>query len=263
MIEAALGAGRILKQARIDGPAWIHEKGQNDFVTAADKACEEHILARLAMNYPHIPMLAEEGSGTASGEEGLFWCVDPLDGTNNFVHGLPVYCVSIGLIQDGKPYLGVVYDPVHDDLFTWGQGLEARLNARPIRVSGRTTPEGAFVATGFPFKEMEHLDDYIEGFRKIAMATAGIRRCGAAAIDLCWTACGRFDAFWERGLWPWDVAAGAAILRSAGGELTDFSGRDGFLFGRTLIAGATPELCLALKEMLGPAPADKGGEGRK
>jgi myo-inositol-1(or 4)-monophosphatase len=252
MVEAALGAGRILKQARLDGPAWVEEKGENDFVTAADKACEEHILTRLAMNYPHIPMLAEEGSGGASGREGLFWCVDPLDGTNNFVHGLPVYCVSIGLIQDGRPHLGVVYDPVHDELFTGGQDQEARMNTRPICTSRRRSLDGAFVATGFPFKEMVHLDQYIEGFRKIAMATAGIRRCGAAAIDLCWTACGRFDGFWERGLWPWDTAAAAAILRAAGGELTDFSGGDSFLFGRTVVAGATPEFCTALRGLVQP-----------
>ena len=195
-------------------------------------------------------MLAEEGSGSASGREGLFWCVDPLDGTNNFVHGLPVYCTSIGLIRDGRPHLGVVYDPVHDELFTGGEGEEARLNGAPIRTSGRTGLDGAFVATGFPFKEMEHLETYIVGFRKIALETAGVRRCGAAAVDLCWTACGRFDGFWERGLWPWDTAAGAAILRAAGGHLTDYSGGDGFLFGRTVVAGATPALCDALRACL-------------
>ena len=250
MIEAALGAGRILKRARLEGPEWVKEKGKNDFVTAADKACEALILKKLYMNYPQIPMLAEEGTGTASGEEGLFWCVDPLDGTNNFVHGIPAYCVSIGLIQDGRPYLGVVYDPVHDEVFTGGVEHEARMNSRPIRTSGRRALDGAFVATGFPFKEMDNLEEYIGGFRKIAVATAGIRRCGAAALDLCWTACGRFDGFWERGLWPWDTAAGAAILRAAGGEITDFSGGDGFLFGRTVIAGATRDMCTALRTQI-------------
>lgn len=251
MIDAALGAGRILKKARVDGPAWVREKGANDYVTAADKACEELILQKLSLSYPHIPMLAEEGSGGASGEEGLFWCVDPLDGTNNFVHGVPVYCVSIGLIHDGRPHLGVVYDPVHDEIFTGGEGLEAKLNTKVVRTSGRTALDGAFVATGFPFKEMEHLEAYIAGFRRIAAATAGVRRCGAAAIDLCWTACGRFDGFWERGLWPWDTAAGAAILRSAGGELVDFSGGDDFLFGRTVVAGATREFCENLRRLIG------------
>lgn len=250
MVDAAFGAGRILKQARIEGPEWVHEKGKNDFVTAADKACEALIFEKLAMSYPHIPMLAEEGSGTASGKEGLFWCVDPLDGTNNFVHGLPVYCVSIGLIQDGKPFLGVVYDPVHDDLFTGGEGRGAQLNGRPVATSGRTALDGAFLATGFPFKELDNLCEYMKGFERVVQATGGLRRCGAAALDLCWTACGRFDGFWERGLWPWDTAAGAAILRAAGGELTDFSGGDGFLFGRTVVAGATPELCAALGAML-------------
>jgi len=250
MVEAALGAGRILKRARLEGIEWVQEKGKNDFVTAADKACEALIQKKLYMNFPHIPMLAEEGTGTASGEEGLFWCVDPLDGTNNFVHGIPAYCVSIGLIQDGRPHLGVVYDPVHDEVFTGGVGHEARMNSRPIRTSGRRELDGAFVATGFPFKEMDNLEEYIGGFRKIAVATAGIRRCGAAALDLCWTACGRFDGFWERGLWPWDTAAGAAILRSAGGELTDFSGGDDFLFGRTVVAAATPKLCTGLRALI-------------
>jgi myo-inositol-1(or 4)-monophosphatase len=250
MVDAALGAGRILKQARLSGPEGIEEKGKNDYVTAADKACEALILQKLSLSYPHVPMLAEEGSGGASGLEGLFWCVDPLDGTNNFVHGVPVYCVSIGLIRDGKPWLGVVYDPVHDELFTGGEGREALLNTRPVRTSGRQALDGAFLATGFPFKEMEHLERYLVGFRRIAMATAGVRRCGAAALDLCWTACGRFDGFWERGLYPWDTAAGAAILRSAGGALTDFSGGDAFLFGRTAVAGATPEICAALRSLL-------------
>lgn len=249
MVDAAFGAGRILKEARRAGPEWVRQKGANDYVTAADKACEEHILGKLALAFPDIPMLAEEGSGSATGAEGRFWCVDPLDGTNNFVHGVPAYCVSIGLVEAGRPVLGVVYDPVHDELFTGAPGA-ALLNGAPIRTSGRTTLEGAFVATGFPFKELDHLDDYVAGFRRMAAATGGIRRCGAAALDLCWTACGRFDGFWERGLWPWDTAAGAAILRAAGGELTDFEGGDGFLFGRTVIAGASPQLCQALRDMI-------------
>jgi len=250
MEEAALGAGRILKEARRVGPEWVRAKGQNDYVTAADQACEKHIQARLARAFPEIPMLAEEGSGDATGREGQFWCVDPLDGTNNFVHGVPVYCVSIGLIRDGRPSLGVVVDPVHDELFTGGDGEPAKLNGAPIRTSGRTSLEGAFVATGFPFKELDHLAEYVDGFVRVAGATGGIRRCGAAALDLCWTSCGRFDGFWERGLWPWDTAAGAAILRAAGGELTDFDGGDGFLFGRTVVAGATADFCRLLRDLI-------------
>ncbi len=250
MVRAALGAGGILKEARREGPAWVRTKGQNDYVTAADKACEHHIHEVLRGVFPEVPMLAEEGSGSATGREGLFWCVDPLDGTNNFVHEVPVYCVSVGLIRDGRPSLGVVYDPVHDELFTGGDGEPATLNSNPIRTSGLTALEGAFVATGFPFKELDHLTQYVEGFTRVSGATGGIRRCGAAALDLCWTACGRFDGFWERGLWPWDTAAGAAILRAAGGELTDFEGGDDFLFGRTVVAGATPEFCRLLRDLI-------------
>jgi myo-inositol-1(or 4)-monophosphatase len=201
--------------------------------------------------FPDVPLLAEEGSGDASGREGRFWCVDPLDGTNNFVHGVPVYCVSIGLIEEGYPVLGVVFDPVHDELFAGGEDIPATLNGKPIRTSGREEPAGAFVATGFPFKEMEHMETYTEGFKRVGRTVGGIRRCGAAALDLVWTACGRYDGFWERGLWPWDVAAGAAILISAGGECLDFEGGDEFLFGRTIAAGATPAFAENLRSLVG------------
>ena len=250
MVAAAQAAGRILKEARAQGPAWIEEKGRNDYVTSADKACEEVIQAALVKAFPGVPLLAEEGSGSASGREGLFFCVDPLDGTNNFVHRVPVYCVSVGLIEGGRPNLGVIYDPVHDELFCGGEGEGPTMNGRPFATSGRTDPGGAFVATGFPFKELDHLDGYTEGFRRMVLATAGIRRCGAAALDLAWTACGRFDGFWERGLWPWDVAAGAAILRAAGGECCDFAGGGDYLFGRTIVAGATPALCRTLQGLV-------------
>ncbi len=251
MTEAALEAGRILKKARVEGTAWVEEKGANDFVTATDKACEAAVKEILARRCPEVPLLAEEGSGTATGKEGRLFCVDPLDGTNNFVRGLPVYCVSVGLVEEGAPVLGAVYDPVHDELFQGGKGLPATLNGKAIRTTGRRTLEGAFVATGFPFKELDHLDHYVKGFRQAACATGGIRRCGAAALDLCWTAAGRFDGFWERGLWAWDVAAGAAILRAAGGHLTDFAGGDDYLFGRNVVAGATRDLASALRECIG------------
>lgn len=251
MTEAALEAGKILKKARVEGTAWVEAKGANDFVTATDKACEASVKEILARRFPEVPLLAEEGSGAATGKEGRFFCVDPLDGTNNFVRGLPIYCVSVGLIEEGGAALGVVFDPVHDELFQGGRGLPAVLNGRAIRTTGRRSLEGAFVATGFPFKELDHLDPYLKGFRKAACATGGIRRCGAAALDLCWTAAGRFDGFWERGLWPWDVAAGAAILQAAGGALTDFAGGDDYLFGRNVVAGASKDLATALRTCIG------------
>lgn len=247
MIQAAQAGGEVLRRAAREGVAWVEEKGRNDFVTAADRASEAALKDVLHWLCPEIPLLAEEGSGAATGTEGRFFCVDPLDGTNNFVHGIPVYCVSVGLIEKGSPVLGVVLDPVHDELFTGGRGLPAAMNGRPIRTSGRSALAGSFIATGFPFKELDHIDTYVRGFREAACATGGIRRCGAAALDLCWTAAGRFDGFWERGLWPWDVAAGAAILKAAGGHLCDFSGGEDYLFGRTVVAGATRELAEALR----------------
>jgi len=250
MVEAARAGGEVLRRAVREGVAWVEEKGRNDFVTAADRASEAAVKSVLERRCPEISLLAEEGSGAATGTEGRLFCVDPLDGTNNFVHGIPVFCVSVGLVEAGRPVLGVVLDPVHDELFTGGKALPAAVNGRPIRTSGRTRLDGAFVATGFPFKELDHIDHYVRGFREAACATGGIRRCGAAALDLCWTAAGRFDGFWERGLWPWDVAAGAAILKAAGGHLCDFSGGEDYLFGRTVVAGATRDLAEALRRCI-------------
>jgi myo-inositol-1(or 4)-monophosphatase len=251
MIRAALKGGDILKEARANGLEWVEEKGRNDYVTAADKESEAAIKSILAEGFPDIPLLAEEGSGTASGTEGRFFCVDPLDGTNNFVHGIPVYCVSVGLIEGGRPVLGAVYDPVHDELYTGGREIPAALNGKPMRTSGRPDMDGSFVATGFPFKELDHLEHYVAGFRKAVGSTGGLRRCGSAALDICWTAAGRFDGFWERGLWPWDVAAATSVLLAAGGGVMDFAGGEDFLFGRTIVCGATPVFTRALRDCVG------------
>lgn len=251
MTRAALSGAETLKEARRRGPEWVAEKGHNDYLTSADKASEAAVKAVLGAGCPDIPMLAEEGSGAATGREGRFFCVDPLDGTNNFVHHLPIYCVSVGLVEAGRAVLGVVCDPVHDEVFRGGEGVAAEMNGSPIRTSGRTALDGAFVATGFPFKELDHVDHYVRGFRNACVNTGGIRRCGAAALDLVWTACGRFDGFWERGLYPWDVAAGAAILRAAGGALSDFAGGEDYLFGRTVVAGASEPIARALRDFVG------------
>ena len=152
MVRAALRAGEILREARKTGPAWVEEKEANDFVTAADKACEEAIRDTLLQVFPDIPLLAEEGSGTASGREGRFWCVDPLDGTNNFVRGVPVYCVSVGFIEDGEPALGVVFDPVHEELFKGGKGVRATKNGEPIRSSGGGRTHRSFPGHGVSFQ---------------------------------------------------------------------------------------------------------------
>ncbi len=245
--EIALQAGGLIRQARKSGPGWVSEKGAHDFVTETDKACEAVIHGELGHLFPGIPVLTEEGAGAATGSEEAFFCVDPLDGTNNFVHGVPVCCVSIGYVEGGRPSRGVVYDPVHDELFSAIEGKGATLNGRPIRTSGRADIRGAFVATGFPFKELSRVDFYLEGFRRVLAVTGGLRRCGSAALDMCWTAAGRFDGFWELGLKPWDMAAGAVILREAGGAVCDFGGGEGFLSGGDVVAGCTPAVCEALR----------------
>ena len=247
--EIARRAGALqLRSHRAGRPTDIREKAPHDFVTSVDRACEALILGALRDAFPDIPALAEEGSGSASGVEGRFWCVDPLDGTNNFVHAVPVFCVSIGLVQDGSPWLGVVYDAVHDELFEGGQGAPARLNGNPITTSGRGELRGAFLATGFPYRELDRVETYMGSFRRVVQVSGGVRRCGSAALDICHTACGRYDGFWELGLSPWDMAGGAAILRSAGGIVTDPAGGPGFLFGGDIVAGATPSLHGELRE---------------
>lgn len=246
LVTAALEGGAIVSKAAKDGPAWIREKQAHDFVTAADKASEEAVAGILGKAHPEIPLLAEEGSGDASGTEERVFCVDPLDGTNNFVHHIPVYCVSVGLLEAGEPVLGAIYDPVHDELFSGGRDVPSTLNGNPISTSGRKDFSGAFVATGFPFKKLDRIEHYVRGMKNVCIDSGGLRRCGSAALDLVWTSCGRFDCFWEWGLSPWDVAAAAAIVQGAGGTVVDFEGGCDFLFGATIAAGATPEITEAL-----------------
>ena len=235
--------GRIQLEAHRAGrPTEVQEKGPSDFVTSVDRACEERALSLLGERFPDIPVLAEEGGGTATGSEGRFWCVDPLDGTNNFVHGIPMFCLSIGLVEDGRPSLGVIYDAVHGECFRGGDGEPALLNGEPIRASGRTKLDGAFLATGIPYrKNLNILNYYLPGFHDLVGVCGGIRRCGSAAIDLCYTAAGRFDAFWEFGLSRWDIAAGIAIVRSAGGAVGPFRENEDLLAtGNIVAAGSEP-----------------------
>ncbi|MEJ2422795.1 MAG: inositol monophosphatase family protein [Acidobacteriota bacterium] len=248
--KIARKAGDLLKKARLEGPGWIDQKGLNDFVTETDKACENLIQAELAHDFPGIPLMSEEGAGEATGREGAFFLVDPLDGTNNFVHGIPIYCICIGFVENGRPVRGVVYDPIHEEMYSAEDGKGALLNGSPIHTSEQTSLEGAFLATGFPFKEMGRLDLYTRGFKRVVLGSGGLRRCGSAALDMCWTAAGRFDGFWELGLKPWDMAAGSAILREAGGSVTDPAGGEGFLFGGDIVAAATVALNAELRAAL-------------
>ncbi|MGR9117091.1 MAG: inositol monophosphatase family protein, partial [Gammaproteobacteria bacterium] len=204
-VRAARSAGDIItRSAENVGRLQINYKSQNDYATEVDRAAEQDIIRIIKAAYPDHAILAEE-SGEHQGNDYV-WIIDPLDGTTNFLHGFPVYAVSIALQVKGKIELGVVYDPLRDELFTAERGGGAMLNNRRIRVTRQTGLRGALIGTGFPFKQPKHLDAYLAMFRALHTDAAGIRRAGAAALDLAYVAVGRLDGFWEIGLHPWDMA---------------------------------------------------------
>src|SRR5688572_25452925 len=198
-------------------------KGEHDLVTAADRASEKLIVERLTSAFPTHSIVAEEGGGQQVSSE-YCWYVDPLDGTTNFAHGFPVYNVSIGLEKAGELVAGVVYDPTRDEMFSAERGSGAFLNGERFKVSTAERLDDALVATGFPSRR-RHQNVNVHFYYQLAMLTHGVRRAGAAAIDLCYVACGRLDGFWEFGLNPWDMAAGLVILDEAGGRSTDMLGQ--------------------------------------
>jgi len=235
-VKAARKAGSIINRASFDiDKLTIRKKRQNDFVSEVDEAAEEAIISVLRDAYPDHGILAEE-SGRTDTKSDYVWVIDPLDGTTNFLHGFPQYCVSIGLLHKGKPTQAVVYDTNRNELFTASKGVGAYLNDRRIRASRADKLEDALVGTGFPFREVGHLDDYLRMFKNVTKGTSGIRRPGAAALDLAWVACGRIDAFWEIGLSPWDMAAGALLVREAGGLIGDLDGNEGFMDSGRVVA---------------------------
>jgi myo-inositol-1(or 4)-monophosphatase len=197
-------------------------KGDFDLVTEADRASEKLIIGRLQTLFPDHAILAEEGGGHEAGS-GYRWYVDPLDGTTNFAHTYPAYNVTLALEKDGELILGVIFDPNRDELFTAEKGSGAYLNGRRIRVSKAPILNESLFSTGFPSRR-RHLDVNIHFYHQLAMASHGVRRCGAAAIDLAYVACGRLDGFWEFGLSPWDMAAGKLLVQEAGGICTDMKG---------------------------------------
>ena len=229
-------AGALLLErfGRLTG-AEIQRKGPRDYVTAADKDAEALIVRRLTEAFPGHAILAEEG--TKIEHDGApTWIVDPLDGTTNFIQGIPIFCVSIGLVENGKPILGVVHAPALSQTFWGGPGQGAWENDRPISVSATPAISESVVATGFAYDRNRLADTNIDNFVKLGMVVRGIRRFGAAAIDLAYVASGRLDGFWELHLQPWDCAAGAALIRAAGGKVTDFRGGEDWLFGRHIVA---------------------------
>jgi len=237
-VKAAKKAGSIAlrKFGELDLTE-IHPKEYKDFVTEVDKACERSIASAISAAFPDDGMLCEEGSA-AKGSSGRKWIVDPLDGTLNFIHSFPVFAISIALSGARNDLVaGVVYQPVLDELFTAEKGKGAYLNGSPIHVSSRTNPEQFLMATGIPFKEYHYLESYVSMLKEVIYCSAGIRRAGSAAIDLAYTACGRFDAFWEYKLFPWDFSAGVLLVREAGGIVTSFSGNSDITEHHSIIAG--------------------------
>ena len=237
-VKAARKAGNVIIRATRDLDLLkVESKRQNDFVTEVDRAAEAAVIGVLREAYPNHAILAEE-SGESKGSQGDFvWIIDPLDGTTNFIHGVPQYCVSIGLKHKGIITQAVIYDPVKNELFTATRGAGAFMNDRRMRVSSRLKIGDSLIGTGFPFSKMESLERYIAMFRKVSLNCAGIRRPGAAALDLAYVAAGRFDGFWEMGLQPWDMAAGTLLVQEAGGLVGDFAGDSNYMTSGEVVAG--------------------------
>ena len=219
----------------------VSRKGPADFVSMADKRAEETLVEELRKARPDWGMLLEEGGEIAGDPTKPRWIVDPLDGTTNFIHGVPHFAVSIACKYKGRLEHAVVLDPVRQEEFTASRGRGAALNGRRLRVSGRKSLEGALLGTGFPFRDnqIDNLDNYLNMFRSLVGQTAGIRRAGAASLDLAYVAAGRYDAFWEFGLSEWDMAAGALLVQEAGGLVSDFTGSHEFLEKGHIVAGNT------------------------
>lgn len=248
-VRAARRAGAIINRAALAGGVQASAKRTNDFVTEVDRAAEAAILETVQKAYPGHAFLAEE-SGASAGQDAEYrWVIDPLDGTTNFIHGFPQYAVSIAVEKRGALEHAVVYDPVKDELFTATKGRGAFLNDRRIRVSRCARLADALVGTGFPFRELDRLDLYQRQLRALMEKSSGVRRAGAAALDLAYVACGRLDAFWELGLSPWDMAAGVLLIQEAGGLVGDLRGEPGFMATGDVCAAA-PKVFPALLEAL-------------
>jgi len=216
----------------------IEVKGLHDFVSYVDKTAEKLIVKRLSALLPEAGFLTEEETANQKGER-FNWVIDPLDGTTNFLHHLPVFSVSIALMEFDKVVLGVVYEPNLAECFYAWKGGKAYCNEKEIHVSDQSEMKNTLLATGFPYNDYGRMKEYIGLFRYFAENTAGLRRFGSAAVDLAYTACGRFEGFYEYGLHPWDVAAGAFILQQAGGSVSDYSGGSNYIFGEELLASNT------------------------
>lgn len=247
-VKAARRAASVIQRASNNlDLIRVERKQHNDFVSEVDRAAEAAIVETILEAYPKHAILAEEGG--ARGNSEYTWIIDPLDGTTNFLHGFPQYCISIALEHRGQVTQAVVYDPNRNDLFTASRGVGAFLNDRRIRVSKTRDLSEGLICTGFPYREFNKLDAYLAMFKDVLQKSAGVRRPGAAALDLAYIACGRFDGFWELGLQPWDIAAGSLLVLEAGGLITDLDGEANYMESGNVIAG-TPKVFFQLMQTL-------------
>jgi len=246
-ILAAREAGERLRDA-FGAEQAVRYKGEVDIVTEVDERAEQLIREILLGAFPNYGMLAEEG-GWLSGDEDARWIVDPLDGTTNYAHGLPIFCVSIALEKAGEVVLGVVHDPIREETYVAERGEGATLNGEPIRVSDTDEPIRALIATGFPYDRVQ-MPEALDLFGRFEVLSRGMRRLGSTALDLCYVASGRLDSYYERGIWAWDIAAGSLILEEAGGKVTDYRGGELDLEGREIVA-SNGAMHLAMTKLTG------------
>jgi len=262
LLEEAVGiaraAGGLLLELA-DGPLEVRLKGDVDLVTRADRASEELIVGAIRSRFPDHGILAEEGGSAAAGPEGGYlWVVDPLDGTTNYAHGLPIWSVSIGILRAGEPRVAVVYDPTRDECFSALRGGGARRGEDPIRVSSTGKLEHALLVTGFPYDIRQSVVNNLDHFERFMKRSRAVRRLGSAALDLAYVACGRFDGFWELKLHPWDVAAGWLLVEEAGGVVTRFGGQRFRLDADEIVAGPAP-LVASMQRVLTAGDAGRRG----
>jgi len=246
-VSASQEAGALLLQYARAGFR-IEYKNPINLVTDADRAAEQCVIERIRAHFPTHGLLAEERGRVEKAKSPYLWVIDPLDGTTNFAHGYPAYCVSIGLEYEGRCVLGAIFDPTRNELFTAIEHRGAQLNGHPIHVSNTMTLDSSLLVTGFAYDIRETPRNNLYHFSNFALKAQGLRRTGSAALDLCYVAAGRFDGFWEVRLNPWDMAAGSVIVREAGGQLTDFSGNDLSIYGQELVTsnGQIHEAMLAV-----------------
>ncbi|MEW8430369.1 MAG: inositol-1-monophosphatase [gamma proteobacterium symbiont of Ctena orbiculata] len=248
-VRAARDAGRVITRNfnRLDRLT-VSDKGNNDFVTEVDRNAEAVIINQLREKFPNHAILAEESG--KQGDDDHLWIIDPLDGTTNFLHGLPQFAVSIALKIRGRLEVGVVYDPVSEEMYTACRGEGAQLNDRKLRVSARKGLDGALLGTGLPYRDFRFTDNYMGMLKDLMGESAGVRRPGSAALDFAYVAAGRTDGFWELGLKEWDFAAGALLVREAGGLVTDIGGGERYLETGNVIAGSIKVHNAMLKRIL-------------